>query len=146
MSNKQRKNFMLREETIEKINKLSVNEAKSKSEIVDLAIHHFYKNKEEEHQFFIKTLSELLDEKMKDVMEVLNKIRVTSNVVDRETKMMLEFWNHYFFIHEFDAIATTDKVKTDALIEAEHVVKKIISERRQRKIDKDVGRKNVASG
>ncbi|UDK94873.1 hypothetical protein EYB33_00535 (plasmid) [Lysinibacillus sphaericus] len=30
--------------------------------------------------------------------EDLKRVRVTGNVIDRNTQMLLEFWNHYFIM------------------------------------------------
>lgn len=135
MSSKVRKSLSLKRNTIERILNYAEQENMTESSVVDLAVEQFLKDKEVEHALLVKTIANVLDQKLEPFKEDLNRIRVTSNVIDRDTKMMLEFWNHYFVVNEFNMLATTEEHKTNELKQAENLIKKRISENRQRKLD-----------
>ena len=135
MADKKRKNLSLEVDTIKKIKALSMDENKSESAIVDKAIELYYMDRDKEHNVLIETLSQIFDEKLKVIIDDLKRVKVTGNVIDRDTKMMMEFWNHYFVATEFNMFVTTEQHKTKELSVAEALIKKRISENRQRKLD-----------
>jgi len=141
MADKKRKNLSLEVDTINKIKALSTDENKSESAMVDKAIERYFMGRDEEHNVLVETLSKIFDEKLKILIEDLKRVKVTGNVIDRDTKMMMEFWNHYFVANEFNMFITTEQHKTKEFSEAESLIKKRISENRQRKLDWEEKRK-----
>src|SRR5690625_2076831 len=141
MADKKRKNLSLEADTIKKIKAMSTDKNKSESAIVDKAIELYFMDRDKEHNFLVETLSQIFDEKLKILIEDLKRVKVTGNVIDRDTKMMMEFWNHYFVANEYNMFVTTDQHKTKELSEAESLIKKRISENRQRKLDWEEKRK-----
>lgn len=127
--------FNLSEKVIENIKKLASGKKMSQGELVEYLVERYFEERSEEHKLLKDTLASLLDEKMSDVKEDLNRIRVTSNVIDRNIQMELEFWNHYFIVNDFHELGSTEKYKTPEMIEAEKVVKNRIAHLRQRKLD-----------
>src|SRR5690606_24730053 len=81
-------------------------------------------------------LSNLLDEKLNEMKEVLNKVHLAVNVINKETKMNLEFWNHHHFVNEYDLIVTTEDARSKALDTIESVVNKNIEKERIKKLDR----------
>lgn len=84
-----------------------------------------------------------LEEKLSPLKNDLNRIRIAANIIDKHVQMILEFWNHYFVIHEFKALGTTEKLKTNELREAEELIMKRIAHNRQRKLDSETKRKKA---
>src|SRR5699024_5892774 len=82
-----------------------------------------------------QTLSNLLDEKLAFMKEKMNRIQVASNVIDRDTKIILEFLNHYYLVNKFQNLITTEEFKTNGLEQAEQLVQKRIHKQRKKKLD-----------
>lgn len=127
---------MLYTDTVQKIKVLSSEQKKTESDVVDEAVREFYKEKDVEYQKYIKELSNLLDEKLNEMKEVLNKVHLAVNVINKETKMNLEFWNHHHFVNEYDLIVTTEDARSKALDTIESVVNKNIEKERIKKLDR----------
>lgn len=71
------------------------------------------------------------------VQEDLNRIRAGTNLADRNSRMILEFMNHFFVAKKHQELITTEKFKSRAIIEAEQVVKKQIAEARLKKLERE---------
>ncbi len=156
MNNKISKHFSLYESSIEKVKEMAKEKDASHSAIVELAIASYYKEKEEKYQVVKKMLSDLLDEKVKSIEKTLDRVWVTGNIIDGNTKMLVEFWNHHFFVDDagiededkvHETLISTEKTKTKALIQAEQLNKDRIKGHRQRKLEWEEKRKhnNVGS-
>lgn len=145
MNHKQIKNLSLRLTTIEKIKVLSDQEGEFESAIVDRAIEAYYKDKEEYYHMMKEMISEVFDEKFSNIDEKMKRIWLTGNVIDRHTKMMMEFWNHYFVVGNFDMFASTKQIKSSMLDEAERIVKGDIQAQRKRKLTHDENKKAQSS-
>lgn len=120
-----RKHLSLKRGTVQKIKELeSLLGLKSKgaeSNIVDLAVEYFYEytnNKTDFNEFSKKTL-------------------VLLNSLDKDMKMMFQFWNHYFYANDYEELATTKRVQTIPLMQAKEVVESEIRKARQRKLDRE---------
>ena len=116
--------FRLNEETKEKIKLIANHNNTSQGNAIELAINEYLKNKNVENKILKDSISVLLDEKLIEIKDSVNK----------DTKMLIEFWNHYYFVNEYETFATTDLIKTNALTEAETVINKRIGKLRQKKI------------
>src|SRR5699024_4423867 len=99
-SKKQGTYFMLRPETKEKI-KVIANENNHKQENENyMMVYAYFESMKEEYTLLKQTLSNLLDEKLAFMKEKMNRIQVASNVIDRDTKIILEFLNHYYLVNK----------------------------------------------
>lgn len=145
MSKKLERKYHITQNQLDKIKELSSEKNISYSQVVGLAIDHLYKNKEQEYHLMKNMFSELIDEKLSHLHEVLNKVWVTGNVIDKNTKMEQEFWNHYFLVEEPDVLGSTEKYKSEQLIEAEKLIKDRIAHNRQRKLEWEEKRKKVST-
>ena len=75
----------------------------------------------------------------------LTKIRLGANSADRNTQILIELMNGYFFANDLDleSIITTDKKKSDGVKMAKEVVEERISHARQKRIDHEASKNNV---
>src|SRR5699024_12816150 len=89
----------------------------------------------EEHTLLKQTLSSLLDEKLSFMKEKMNRIQVVSNVIDRDTKIILEFLNHYYLVNKFQNLIITDEYKTNGMEQAEQLIQKRVHTQRNKKLD-----------
>lgn len=132
---KQGSYFLLSTETKEKI-KVAANENHtSQANAIALMVDAYFESREEEYVLFKQTISDLLDEKLSFVKEKMNRIQVASNVIDRDTKIILEFMNHYYLVNKFKNLITTEEFKTKGMEQAEELVQKRIHKQRQKKLD-----------
>lgn len=132
---KQGSYFLLSTETKEKI-KVAANENHtSQANAIALMVDAYFKYREEEYVLFKQTISDLLDEKLAFVKEKMNRIQVASNVIDRDTKIILEFMNHYYLVNKFKNLITTEEFKTKGIEQAEELVQKRIHKHRKKKLD-----------
>ncbi|WP_440897118.1 hypothetical protein ACS127_03870 [Amphibacillus sp. Q70] len=132
---KQGSYFLLSTETKEKI-KVAANENHtSQANAIALMVDAYFENREEEYVLFKQTISDLLDEKLGFVKEKMNRIQVASNVIDRDTKIILEFMNHYYLVNKFKNLITTEEYKTKGMEQAEELVQKRIHKQRKKKLD-----------
>src|SRR5690625_1232346 len=132
---KQGSYFMLSPETKEKI-KVAANEKHtSQANAIALIIDDYFESQEEEHVLLKQTMSDLLDEKLVSMKDKMNRIQVASNVIDRDTKVILEFMNHYYLVNKFQNLITTEEYKTNGMEQAEQLIQKRIHKQRKKKLD-----------
>lgn len=120
--------YRLSNDTKEKIKMLAQEKKMSHADAIEYMVESFFENRSEEHKALMQSIETLIED--------MERMRVIANVIDRNTQMMLEFWNHYFIANEFKMFATTDMYKAEELNIAEQIVKKRIAERRQLKYEK----------
>lgn len=97
---------------------------------------------------YIRSKAEKESETMKLLLELkedVRRVRAASNVIDRNTQMQIEFWNHYFIVNKFKMLGSTEKYKAEELTEAEELVKKRIAHLRQKKLDWENTRQKKSS-
>lgn len=133
--------FNLNLEVLKHLKVLAREMKMSQGEVIEYFIEKNIKGRSEEHKLLKDTISALLKEELSPVISDLNRIRVTSNVVDRNVQMAMEFWNHYFLVNDFKALGTTEMLKTELFIEGEVLIKNRIAHYRQRKLDLESKRK-----
>ena len=63
---------------------------------------------------------------LEPITEDLKRVRITGNVIDRNTQMMLEFWNHYFIMTDAKQLGSTERLKTVPFIQSEELVKIVL--------------------
>ncbi|MGJ9459932.1 hypothetical protein [Oceanobacillus sp. CF4.6] len=127
--------FMLTSETKEKI-KVAANENHmSQANALSLMVDAYFESTEKEHLLLKNTISDLLDDKLASIKEKMSRIQVASNVIDRDTKIILEFMNHYYLVNKFKNLITTEEFKTKGMDQAEQLVQKRIHKQRKKKLD-----------
>lgn len=134
-SKKQGTYFMLSPEIKEKIKVIAIENHLSQANAISLMVDVYFESREEEHALLKQTLSNLLDEKLGFMKEKMNRIQVASNVIDRDTKIILEFLNHYYLVNKFQNLITTEKFKTNGMEQAEQLIQKRIHKQRKKKLD-----------
>ncbi|GLO65053.1 hypothetical protein [Oceanobacillus kimchii] len=127
--------FLLTPSTKAKIQTIADEKNVSQADVITATIEHYYADREEEYVVFKNMISDLMDEKLATIQDKLHRIQVTGNVVDRDTKILLEFMNHYYLINEFKDLITTEKYKTNGMQQAEDLIQKRIHKHRQKKLD-----------
>lgn len=139
--------YRLSNDTREKIKMIAQEKKMSHAEVIEHMVDKYFENRSEEYKALMKSIEELLnkvlDEKLETLKQDVKQIRVIANVIDRNTQMMLEFWNHYFIANEFKMFATTETYRAEELNIAEQLVKKRIAHNRQRKLDREKRNKDV---
>jgi len=134
-SKKQGTYFMLTPEIKERIKVIAHENHLSQANALSLMVDAYFKNREEENTLLKQTLSNLLDEKLSFMKEKMNRIQVASNVIDRDTKIILEFLNHYYLVNKFQNLITTEEFKTNGIEQAEKLIQKRIHKQRKKKLD-----------
>ncbi|MDY0407198.1 hypothetical protein P5G51_019350 [Virgibacillus sp. 179-BFC.A HS] len=127
--------FMLNPATKEKIKMIANENHMSQANAVALMVDAYFERREEEHVLLKHTISNLLDEKLASMKDKMNRIQVASNVIDRDTKIILEFMNHYYLVNKFKNLITTEELKTKGMEQAEQLVQKRIHKQRKKKLD-----------
>ncbi|ASK61355.1 hypothetical protein CFK37_03790 [Virgibacillus phasianinus] len=132
---KDRLHVRLKSDTIESIKTIACEKDVSQADAITLAIDHYYAERKEEYAALKRMVAYVIDEKMESMIEKINKLQVTGNVIDRDTKILLEFMNHYYLVNKFKDLVTTDKYKTEGLRDAEDLIQKRIHKQRKKKLD-----------
>ncbi|WP_200411861.1 MULTISPECIES: hypothetical protein [Virgibacillus] len=127
--------FLLSPATKDKIQTIADEKHLSQADVITETIDHYYAHRDEKYVVFKNIISDLMDEKLAAIQDKLHRIQVTGNVVDRDTKILLEFMNHYYLINEFKDLITTEKYKTNGMQQAEDLIQKRIHKHRQKKLD-----------
>src|SRR5699024_11074953 len=127
--------FLLSPATKDKIQTIADEKNESQADVIAEAIDHFYADRDEKYVVFKDMISDLMDEKLAAMQDKLHRIQVTGNVVDRDTKILLEFVNHYYLINEFKDLITTENYKTNRMQQAEDLIQIRIYIHRQKKLD-----------
>ncbi|MEK4031289.1 hypothetical protein MKZ02_22560 [Pseudobacillus sp. FSL P4-0506] len=142
-----KKTFRFNKRTVDKILTLANEKNISQTSAIELAMDRYFEDRHEERISLIESIDSLverhLEEKLTPLKNDLNRVRIAANIIDKHVQMILEFWNHYFVIHEFKALGTTEKLKTNELQEAEELIMKRIAHNRQRKLDSETKRKKA---
>lgn len=129
MSVKERKQFSLSEKTVTRIEMIANEKSESYSSVVEKAVEHYYKNMTEEERE--------LEIILKNILEELKTLRVIGNVINKDTNIMLEFWNHFFVVNDYKQLITTEKYKTKELHEAEQLINDRIIKKRNKKLNRE---------
>lgn len=134
---KVKKTYTLNHKTVERIEQIAIEKNMTRTNAIEYMIESYFENRSEEHQALMNSIEERLNKILDErVAEDLKRTRVIANVIDNNTQMMMEFWNHYFLVNDFKELGTTEKYKAEELKVAEQLVKKRIAERRRLKFEK----------
>ncbi|MFS8355102.1 hypothetical protein ABHN12_28925 [Bacillus nitratireducens] len=97
-------------------------------------------------EWSLNYISEIVSKNLHDVLKSeLTKIRLGANNADRNTQVLIELMNGYFFANDLDleSIITTDKIEVGGVKMAKEVVAERISHARQKRIDHEASKNNV---
>lgn len=139
---KKQKNLYLRPDTIEKISIIAQEKNFSyDAEVIEYLVGNYFESRSEERQTLLADIDGLLQNRLLEaVVEDLKRLRVIVNVIDRDSKMMMEFWNHYFIMTGAKSLGSTEKLISVPFQEAEQLVRERIAHNRQKKLDKEMQR------
>ncbi|PDZ83408.1 hypothetical protein CON93_21510 [Bacillus toyonensis] len=95
-------------------------------------------------EWSLNYISEIVSKNLHDVLKSeLTKIRLGANNADRNTQILIELLNGYFFLEGVDSLITTDKQEMGSVKIAKEVVAERISHARQKRIDHEASKNNV---
>ncbi|MEK0224367.1 MULTISPECIES: hypothetical protein [Bacillus cereus group] len=97
-------------------------------------------------EWSLNYVTEVVSNNLHDVLKSeLTKIRLGANSADRNTQVLIELMNGYFFANDLDleSIITTDKIEVGGVKMAKEVVAERISHARQKRIDHEASKNNV---
>ena len=95
-------------------------------------------------EWSLNYVSEIVSKNLHDVLKnELTKIRLGANSADRNTQVLIELLNGYFFLESVDSIITTDKQEMGSVKIAKEVVAERISNARQKRLDHEASKNNV---
>ncbi|PEW28223.1 hypothetical protein [Bacillus thuringiensis] len=95
-------------------------------------------------EWSLNYVTEVVSKNLNDVLKSeLTKIRLGANSADRNTQILIELLNGYFFLEGVDSLITTDKQEMGSVKIAKEVVAERISHARQKRIDHEASKNNV---
>ncbi|MED1270198.1 hypothetical protein P4U03_27310 [Bacillus mycoides] len=97
-------------------------------------------------EWSLNYISEIVSKNLHDVLKSeLTKIRLGANNADRNTQVLIELMNGYFFANDLDleSIITTDKIEVGGVKIAKEVVAERISNARQKRLDHEALKNSV---
>ncbi|QWH04134.1 hypothetical protein EXW52_28845 (plasmid) [Bacillus mycoides] len=97
-------------------------------------------------EWSLNYISEIVSKNLHEILKSeLTKIRLGANSADRNTQVLIELMNGYFFANDLDleSIITTDKIEVGGVKIAKEVVAERISHARQKRIDHEASKNNV---
>ncbi|WP_377863592.1 hypothetical protein [Bacillus sp. R86525] len=95
-------------------------------------------------EWSLNYITEVVSNNLHDVLKSeLTKIRLGANSTDRNTQILIELLNGYFFLEGVDSLITTDKQEMGSVKIAKEVVAERISHARQKRIDHEASKNNV---
>ncbi|WP_144502238.1 hypothetical protein [Bacillus thuringiensis] len=95
-------------------------------------------------EWSLNYVTEVVSKNLHDVLKSeLTKIRLGANSADRNTQILIELLNGYFFLEGIDSLITTDKQEMGSVKIAKEVVAERISNARQKRLDHEASKNNV---
>ncbi|MEK4575946.1 hypothetical protein NSS74_26420 [Bacillus sp. FSL E2-8868] len=95
-------------------------------------------------EWSLNYITEVVSNNLHDVLKSeLTKIRLGANSADRNTQILIELLNGYFFLEGVDSIITTDKQEMESVKMAKKTVEERISHARQKRLDHEASKNNV---
>ncbi|EPC8411924.1 hypothetical protein ACR3AM_006418 [Bacillus thuringiensis] len=95
-------------------------------------------------EWSLNYITEVVSNNLHDVLKSeLTKIRLGANSADRNTQILIELLNGYFFLEGVDSLITTDKQEMGSVKIAKEVVAERISHARQKRLDHEASKNNV---
>lgn len=95
-------------------------------------------------EWSLNYVTEVVSKNLHDVLKSeLTKIRLGANSADRNTQILIELLNGYFFLEGVDSLITTDKQEMGSVKIAKEIVAERISNARQKRLDHEASKNNV---
>lgn len=95
-------------------------------------------------EWSLNYVTEVVSKNLHDVLKSeLTKIRLGANSADRNSQILIELLNGYFFLEGVDSLITTDKQEMGSVKIAKEVVAERISNARQKRLDHEASKNNV---
>ncbi|MED0988353.1 hypothetical protein [Bacillus nitratireducens] len=95
-------------------------------------------------EWSLNYITEMVSKNLHDVLKSeLTKIRLGANSADRNTQVLIELLNGYFFLEGVDSIITTDKQEMESVKTAKKTVEERINHLRQKRLDHEASKNNV---
>ncbi|MCU5108981.1 hypothetical protein OCA10_27015 [Bacillus cereus] len=95
-------------------------------------------------EWSLNYVTEVVSKNLHDVLKSeLTKIRLGANSADKNTQILIELLNGYFFLEGVDSLITTDKQEMGSVKIAKEVVAERISNARQKRLDHEASKNNV---
>lgn len=97
-------------------------------------------------EWSLNYISEIVSKNLHEILKnELTKIRLGANSADRNTQVLIELMNGYFFANDLDleSIITTDKIEVGGVKIAKEVVAERISNARQKRLDHEALKNSV---
>lgn len=124
------KNYRLKKETIDYIEKVAKDKNISRQAAVDFIA--------DEHKKSNKTSVMLVAEAIGEYLRKdLVRIRLGTNNADKNSQILIELLNHLFIANDYKSCITTSQFKADGLRDAEKEVKERIEHFRMMKLEKE---------
>jgi len=124
------KNYRIKQETIDYIEKVALQQNISRQAAVDFIA--------DEHKKSNKTSVMLVAEAIGEYLRKdLVRIRLGTNNADKNSQILIELLNHLFIANEFKGCITTSQFKADGLRDAEIEVKERIEHFRTSKLERE---------
>lgn len=130
---KVRKNILLSKETEQILQATTSEKGISQSEFVDNAINYYIKNDGVDLPNLVDAIDLVFKQYFDTFSSDLKRIRHATNSIDKDSKMMIEFWNHYFYAEEYGELASTSFKHMKPIKVAKMIVEKRIKKAQQNK-------------
>lgn len=130
---KVRKNILLSRDTAQKLQGMAKEKGISQSEFVNNAINYYIKNDGVDLPSLVDAIDLVFKQHFDIFKSELKRIRHATNSIDKESKMMIEFWNHYFYAEEYGELAITRIFPTKPIKVAREEVENRIKQAQQHK-------------
>lgn len=117
-----RKTVLLTESMNQKLEEVADQEGVSQSDFVAKAINYYINNDGMELPNLVDAINLIVQNNFEEFNEELKRVRFAVNDIAKATNMNREFWNHYFFVNEFDELASINRIHTNPIKQAELVV------------------------
>lgn len=138
---KYKKTYRLTPLTVARIEQFAKEEEVTNTEALEIMIQDYFKNRTDDYYKLEQFIETIMTRFLTTISSDIQHIRKSNTAIDSHTQMLLEFWNHYFLINDFNQLGSTEVMKAPELNVAEEVVRNRISHRLQRKITQEKKRK-----
>ncbi|MDX6154510.1 hypothetical protein [Marinococcus sp. PL1-022] len=132
MSAKQRKNYMLSEQTIAYIDKVKEQQGISASAALHQIVEE-HRDQEWRQELSNYLIDKVADEVQDRLHDDLKKIRIGANTADRKTSILLEVMNVLMIHHDLKDYVSTAETLSPVLDGADEYIADTISKAKQRK-------------
>ncbi|WP_107841201.1 hypothetical protein [Metasolibacillus meyeri] len=142
MNNVQQKPIYFRPDISEKISLIvAENNLACEEEAIEFLVESYFERRLDEPQTLLGDLDGILQQRLLEaVIHDLKHLRMTVNAINSDTKMLLEFWNHYFIMSDEELLQSTEELVSAPFQKAERLVRERMAHNRQKKLDDAIKR------